>query len=66
MRHLLASVMNRVVLRVTGDPLKTEEVLNERADLTQHGCYQAVVNHYKHKCFNWHEQEVNQHHTQSD
>lgn len=53
--------MYKVVLSVTRDVLKTEEVLEERADLTQHGCYQAAVNQYKHKCFNWHKQEVNLH-----
>lgn len=53
--------MYQVVQRVTGDMLKTEEVLNERADLTQHGCYQVAVNHYKHNCFDWHKQEVSLH-----
>lgn len=50
--------MYRVVQKVTGDTLKTVQVLNEQADLTQHECYQAAVNHYKHNCFNWHKQEV--------
>lgn len=51
--------MYRLVQRVTGDTLKTEEVLNQRADLTQHECYQVAVDHYKRKCYNWHKQEVN-------
>lgn len=50
--------MYRVVQKVTGDTQKTVQVLNEQADLTQHECYQAAVNHYKHNCFNWHKQEV--------
>lgn len=58
-RQLLADFMYRVVQRVTGDTLETDEVLNERAKLTEHRCYQLAVNHYKHKCFNWHQQEVN-------
>lgn len=58
-RRQLADVMYRVVRRVTGDASKAEKVLNERAGLTQHGCYQAAVNHYKRRCFNWHQQEVN-------
>lgn len=50
--------MYLVVQKVTGNRLETEEVLYDRADLTQHSCYQAAVNHYKHNCFNWHRQEV--------
>uniref|UniRef100_H2U0P5 Legumain n=1 Tax=Takifugu rubripes TaxID=31033 RepID=H2U0P5_TAKRU len=56
-RQVLADNMYRVVQKVTGDTLKTVQVLNEQADLTQHECYQAAVNHYKHNCFNWHKQE---------
>uniref|UniRef100_A0A674MVU9 legumain n=1 Tax=Takifugu rubripes TaxID=31033 RepID=A0A674MVU9_TAKRU len=56
-RHLKVGSKRIVVQKVTGDTLKTVQVLNEQADLTQHECYQAAVNHYKHNCFNWHKQE---------
>lgn len=56
-REILADNMRQVVEQVTGSNLKAEEVLNERLDLSQHECYQAAVNHYKHNCFNWHKQE---------
>lgn len=57
-RELLAETMRRVVEKVTGNELKTEEVLDNRAELSQHECYKAVVNHYKHYCYNWHKPEV--------
>ncbi|XP_076605401.1 legumain [Chaetodon auriga] len=53
-REMLADTMRQVVEKVTGNVLKAEEVLNERAELSQHGCYMAALNHYKHNCFNWH------------
>ncbi|KAM4723485.1 legumain-like [Anableps anableps] len=56
-RETLAKTMRHIVEKVTGSTLKTEEVLNERADLFQHQCYKAAVNHYKHSCFNWHKPE---------
>uniref|UniRef100_A0AAQ5XPM2 legumain n=1 Tax=Amphiprion ocellaris TaxID=80972 RepID=A0AAQ5XPM2_AMPOC len=36
---------------------KAEEILNERAELSQHQCYTAVNKHYKYNCFNWHRTE---------
>ena len=57
-REVLAETMRRVVDKVTSSRPVTEEVLNERVDLTQHHCYQAAVNHYKYNCFNWHKAEV--------
>lgn len=56
-REILADNMREVVEKVTGNKLKAEEVLNERAELSQHECYMAAVNHYKHNCFNWHKTE---------
>ncbi|XP_070835972.1 legumain [Chaetodon trifascialis] len=56
-REMLADTMRQVVEKVTGNVLKAEEVLNERAELSQHGCYMAALNHYKHNCFNWHKTE---------
>ncbi|XP_028251568.1 legumain [Parambassis ranga] len=56
-RELLADTMRKVVEEVTGDKFKAQEILDERADLSQHQCYKAAVNHYKHNCFNWHKTE---------
>nr|XP_040054697.1 legumain [Gasterosteus aculeatus aculeatus] len=56
-REMLAETMRQVVERVTGNKLKAEDVLNGRADLSQHQCYKAAVHHYKHNCFNWHRAE---------
>ncbi|KAL6105211.1 lgmn [Pungitius sinensis] len=56
-RELLADAMRQVVEKVTGNKLQAESVLNGRADLSQHQCYQAAVHHYKHNCFNWHRAE---------
>ncbi|KAF7653654.1 hypothetical protein LDENG_00080260 [Lucifuga dentata] len=56
-RELMADTMRRVVEGVTGNKMKAEKILNERSDLSQHSCYKAALNHYKHKCFNWHKTE---------
>ncbi|XP_028994695.1 legumain [Betta splendens] len=56
-RELLADNMRKVVTIVTNDKRKTEQVLNERAALSQHQCYKAAVQHYKHNCFNWNKPE---------
>ncbi|XP_041810497.1 legumain [Chelmon rostratus] len=56
-REMLADTMRQVVESVTGNVLKAEEVLNERAELSQHECYKAAFTHYKHNCFNWHKTE---------
>lgn len=56
-REMMAETMRQVVEKVTGDKLKAEEILNERAELSQHQCYKAAVNHYKHNCYNWHKTE---------
>jgi len=55
---MLAETMRLVVERVTGNKLKAEDALNERAELSQHQCYKAALNHYKNNCFNWHRAEV--------
>ncbi|KAM7403561.1 hypothetical protein PAMA_004151 [Pampus argenteus] len=60
-REIMAETMHQIVERVTGNKLKTEEIINERAELSQHQCYKAAVNHYKHNCFNWHKAEVELH-----
>lgn len=57
MRETLAETMRHIVEKVTGSMLETEQVLNERAELSQHQCYKAAVDHYKHNCFNWHKPE---------
>lgn len=57
-RELMADTMREVVERVTGSKLETEQVLDQRADLSQHACYKAAFNHFKHNCFNWHKTEV--------
>uniref|UniRef100_A0AAZ3RGY6 Legumain n=1 Tax=Oncorhynchus tshawytscha TaxID=74940 RepID=A0AAZ3RGY6_ONCTS len=53
-RELLAETMRRVVETVTGEEIMTQRILSAKLDLTQHQCYQAAVNHYKIRCFNWH------------
>lgn len=58
---MLADTMRQVVERVTGNKFKADEILNDRAELSQHKCYQAAVKHYKHSCFNWHKPEVEPH-----
>lgn len=60
-RQMLTDTMQQVVDRVTGNRVKAYEVLSERADLTQHECYQATVKHYRQNCFNWHNPEVGLH-----
>lgn len=54
----MAETMRRVVEGVTGNKMKAEEILNSKDDLSQHSCYKAAVNHYKHNCYNWHKTEV--------
>lgn len=53
--------MRKVVEIVTRDKQKTEQVLNDRAAVSQHQCYKAAVSHYKHNCFNWNKPEVELH-----
>lgn len=57
MREVMAKTMRQVVEKVTGDKFKAEEILNERAELTQHHCYMAANRHFKYNCFNWHKTE---------
>ncbi|KAF3700886.1 Legumain [Channa argus] len=56
-REAMAEITHQIVEKVTGDKFKAEEVLNDRADLTQHQCYRAAVKHYKYNCFNWNKPE---------
>ncbi|MBN3309658.1 legumain [Amia ocellicauda] len=53
-RELLRETMRRVVMMVTNSKDKTEQILNDRLELTQHQCYQPAVEHFKKNCFNWH------------
>ncbi|XP_065803731.1 legumain [Labrus bergylta] len=53
-REMLAATMRKIVDMVTGDRLRSEEVLNEHAELSQYKCYKAAMTHYKYTCFNWH------------
>ncbi|XP_034051527.1 legumain [Thalassophryne amazonica] len=56
-RHMLAETMHQVVEKVTGSKMRTNEILEQRAELNQYGCYKAAVEHYKYTCFNWHKAE---------
>ncbi|XP_071752418.2 legumain [Centroberyx gerrardi] len=56
-KQMLAETMRRVVQRVTGDEFEAQQILDDKADLSQHECYKAAVNHYKNTCFNWHKTE---------
>ncbi|MGH0179834.1 UNVERIFIED_CONTAM: hypothetical protein FKN15_022378 [Acipenser sinensis] len=54
-RELLKETMRRIVSVVTESRERTEQALADRLELTtQHDCYQAAVEHYKTRCFNWH------------
>ncbi|XP_056152453.1 legumain [Lampris incognitus] len=56
-REMMGETMRRVVKEVTGDKLKTQNIMNNRMELSQYSCYRAAVEHYKHNCFNWHKTE---------
>ncbi|XP_048829792.1 legumain isoform X1 [Brienomyrus brachyistius] len=56
-RDLLRNTMQEVVNKVTRDPQKSQDILNDKQDLTQFQCYQKAVEHYKARCFNWHKSE---------
>ncbi|XP_029349263.1 legumain [Echeneis naucrates] len=56
-REMMSETMHKVVETVTGSKIKAGQVFNERAELSQHHCYKAAVDHYKHNCFNWHKTE---------
>nr|XP_023692257.1 legumain-like [Paramormyrops kingsleyae] len=56
-RDLLRNTMEEVVNKVTRDPKKSQEILNDKQDLTEFQCYQKAVEHYKSRCFNWHKSE---------
>lgn len=57
-RTKMADTVRHVVEKVTGSQLKADEVLHERSELFQHGCYKAAVRHFKQSCFNWNNPEV--------
>nr|XP_057912295.1 legumain [Doryrhamphus excisus] len=56
-REMLAATMRHIAVRVTGDRAEADEVVQERRDLSEHECYRATVDHYKHTCFNWNKAE---------
>ncbi|XP_038584659.1 legumain [Micropterus salmoides] len=56
-RETMAETMRKVVETVTSNRLEADDILKDRAELSQHQCYKAAVNHYKHNCFNWHKTE---------
>ncbi|XP_041122497.1 legumain-like isoform X2 [Polyodon spathula] len=54
-RELLKETMRRIVSVVTESGERTRQALADRLELTtHHDCYQAAVEHYKTRCFNWH------------
>ncbi|XP_004082135.1 legumain [Oryzias latipes] len=53
-RQTLADSVRRIVEKVMGSKVKAAKLLNQRAELTQRGCYKAAVQHFKQHCFNWH------------
>ncbi|XP_006632647.2 legumain [Lepisosteus oculatus] len=53
-RELLREAMKRVVQTITNSRDRTEQILSDRQDLTQHQCYKTAAEHFKHNCFNWH------------
>uniref|UniRef100_A0AAX7U5U4 Legumain n=2 Tax=Astatotilapia calliptera TaxID=8154 RepID=A0AAX7U5U4_ASTCA len=53
LRDIMADTMRKVVERVVGNTFKANDMVNSRADLSQHQCYKAAVKHFKHNCFNW-------------
>lgn len=50
--------MHKIVEHVVQDKEEMRDYLNGREDLTQYECYKTAVKHYKKRCFNWHQQEV--------
>ncbi|XP_061599802.1 legumain [Cololabis saira] len=56
-RELMAETMRLVVQKVTGSRFTAQEVLDQRAELSQHRCYKDAVGFFKRNCFNWHKTE---------
>ncbi|XP_053701015.1 legumain [Synchiropus splendidus] len=52
-REAMAATMRQVAEMVTRDKEVAQHIILSRSTLTQHGCYQAAVTHYKQACFDW-------------
>ncbi|XP_015282652.1 PREDICTED: legumain [Gekko japonicus] len=53
-RRLIQDSMYKTVYFITNSSEQTEKILSKRMDLSNHDCYQPAANHFKKRCFNWH------------
>nr|XP_033807131.1 legumain [Geotrypetes seraphini]XP_033807133.1 legumain [Geotrypetes seraphini]XP_033807134.1 legumain [Geotrypetes seraphini]XP_033807135.1 legumain [Geotrypetes seraphini] len=53
-RDLIRVSMRKIVLSVTGSEERTKQVLTDRLDISKYNCYEAALQHFKTRCFNWH------------
>lgn len=50
--------MYKTVYFITKSAERTEQILSDRLDLSNHDCYQHAANYFKMRCFNWHDPQV--------
>lgn len=50
--------MHQIVTKCAGSPEATEKILHRKSGAYSSQEYKEVAEHYKEKCFNWHETKV--------
>ncbi|KAM9293884.1 legumain [Gastrophryne carolinensis] len=53
-KDLIQKVVKKLVSMVTDSDEMTEEILSDRLTLNDYSCYSAAAEHFKQRCFNWH------------
>ncbi|XP_008593180.1 PREDICTED: legumain [Galeopterus variegatus] len=53
-RQVIEKAVHKIVAMLAASEAEMESLLSGRAALTQLGCYEAAVAHFRSHCFNWH------------
>ncbi|XP_073466141.1 legumain-like [Aquarana catesbeiana] len=53
-KALIEESVKKIVSLVTESDEITEEIFTDRLDINDRSCYRAAVEHFKKRCFNWH------------
>jgi len=56
-RQMLIRTLRQIVLKATGDTVKTESIMTDKVRLTQFSCYKDLVNTFSQRCFKLSENE---------
>ncbi|XP_049755448.1 legumain [Elephas maximus indicus] len=53
-RHVMEKSVGKIVSLLATSSAEVEQLLSQRAELTEHACYQEAAVHFRTHCFNWH------------